>query len=841
MSFELYYTSAASGLKPGSKGFCTVAQTQGLPLVIAERLEALSGYRYAFEPSTPQAAHNPSAFTHYVLTAGSKTYHVVARIAPAGFDYSGRANKFAHHVVLDGNELSVGGPAWLAEQPNFLATQWSSEPRLLPAGPSVPNGEQGPGACDYWQRVAGDAGWAEVLTKAFTADNHKPAYVIYPVGTDVLRLFVEAMALLPRDQRWRVSFNTYFTDLPAGIACLWRGVLEGTPAATEARRQMARATVIDLTVKQGAPPAIVNIAGPVVTAKRADESTLDPTEDAEVYPDAGDGDDTDIVTAPRAGVQKNLIRPTRRLGDLAPAVPIGTQGRIENESAADDGRPRSGLSRMPGSATHMPHTRSNRGYVLAILGLVALTAVAVAVIVVKLKPQNPLPDLMVNTAPTAVTRVSNSGDKPTSMTAATVTPGTQNAVAKVEPTTTQPATTQPMAQIETLLSPTTKPDANIRREVIFTKTSGMKYECSPSDEKVGRNIVACEKIELKSASNSLVSMQYKSPESYRLNENDNTIKPITGTGFKIPIEVTKGTEKDSITPEGNKPLRQLCVQWMLEHGKFKSSRGNNDNSQVNLVFKNSKNNAEFTTLDASGKPVEMDAGMYYGNPRLSSYADEIKKNINQMNAKWITGEQEPRLEISGKDGSGVNFAVYADVNSKSEIVFDLNKQMEGIQKRQRDSLETLETKLKDLQEDLDKKGKYHTDHGRYKLLDDNINALTRSLAELQGKTFSGKKEDVDKNTSDNNALIIQQRKSIGDLEKARNEVRYAMLENYDFGKYIAEKNIEKQNIENSVKTIKDDKGNMGKIIQNYKGDLFVVVFESEEGKPLSTIKIVSSK
>ena len=54
MSQELIYTSAPRGLRPGSRGFCTVMRTEGLPEPVVNRLEALSGYRHAFAPQTPR-------------------------------------------------------------------------------------------------------------------------------------------------------------------------------------------------------------------------------------------------------------------------------------------------------------------------------------------------------------------------------------------------------------------------------------------------------------------------------------------------------------------------------------------------------------------------------------------------------------------------------------------------------------------------------------------------------------------------------------------------------------------------------------------------------------------
>lgn len=111
MSQEIVYTSAPQGLTVGSRGFCNVASTPAMATTLAERLEALSGYRHVFPPQSPEAHLNPVAFSHLKLSIAGKAYHVLSRVADAGLDYSQRSNKLAHHVVLEPGELTNGGPA----------------------------------------------------------------------------------------------------------------------------------------------------------------------------------------------------------------------------------------------------------------------------------------------------------------------------------------------------------------------------------------------------------------------------------------------------------------------------------------------------------------------------------------------------------------------------------------------------------------------------------------------------------------------------------------------------------------------------------------------------------
>ncbi len=96
-----------------------------------------------------------------------------------------------------------------------------------------------------WQTLTGDAGWAGVLAEAFLADPRRTALLVFRPGMDLLPLFVEAIALLPPERRWDVEFSTYFSTLPAGVNCSWRGLIEGSSDA-EAALKHPGALVINL-------------------------------------------------------------------------------------------------------------------------------------------------------------------------------------------------------------------------------------------------------------------------------------------------------------------------------------------------------------------------------------------------------------------------------------------------------------------------------------------------------------------------------------------------------------------------------------------------------------------
>lgn len=234
MPHEILYTSAPRGLKPGSQGFCTVVSSMGIPTLLAEKLESLSGYRQVY--TGDQASLNPVNHTHVALTISGRKYHVLSAVRDAGQDYTQRSNKLAHHVALESGELPPAGAAALLATPGFCEAIWNGEPRLLPAARKIPAVDRPVKICQAWTNVTGDAGWAGVLAETVLQHPARPTVLVFPPGLEVLPLVVEAVALLPADRRWEATFSTYFTKASTGTDCLWRFVLEGTPEAQAARR-----------------------------------------------------------------------------------------------------------------------------------------------------------------------------------------------------------------------------------------------------------------------------------------------------------------------------------------------------------------------------------------------------------------------------------------------------------------------------------------------------------------------------------------------------------------------------------------------------------------------------
>ncbi len=245
MASEIHYTSAPRGVFPGTHGYSTVACSAQMLRPFVERIEGLSVYRNVYPPHDPRAHLNPISYAHVRLSIGGVRRHVVSRIVASGLDYSDRTNKYAHHIILEDFELPPGGPAWLMGRPGFLSTTWDGHVGLLPDSRPVPQGDRAPRVCDHWARITGDPGWAGVLAESFLADPKRVVFLVHEAGTNLLPLFEESLALLPPNSRWDATFSTYFTGLPQGVTCTWRGVIRNSPEAAQAA-SMKQALVLDL-------------------------------------------------------------------------------------------------------------------------------------------------------------------------------------------------------------------------------------------------------------------------------------------------------------------------------------------------------------------------------------------------------------------------------------------------------------------------------------------------------------------------------------------------------------------------------------------------------------------
>lgn len=254
MAYELIYTSAERGVRPGARGFCTVSHTRGMAPATVQILEALSSYKSLYSVHAEQQQENPVAYSHYRSTLLGRDSSILSRVSPVRADHTGRSNKLAHHVLLHAREYPAAGPLWLSRCPGFFLDDWDSPPQLTETPKAIPASpvELEVLPARGWAALTGDAGNASHLADLWSANADALIYVVFAPGMDVPALLSESMSLLPVRQRWRVTYSTYCTSVPAGVTCACRCCLADEDLLREARRQ-GKARVLDLTVPLAAP------------------------------------------------------------------------------------------------------------------------------------------------------------------------------------------------------------------------------------------------------------------------------------------------------------------------------------------------------------------------------------------------------------------------------------------------------------------------------------------------------------------------------------------------------------------------------------------------------------
>ena len=378
MSHILIYTSAPKGLDAGKSGYCTVARDASLPGNLERELHSHSGYRWLGDPGD---ALNPVVFLHYRVKVAGKPVHLVSRVADSGMDHTGRSNKLACHLAFDPREAPSGGPGWLLHQ-GVLPKAWDGK---LNGNLSInipTSGEDRPG-CVGWKNKTGDAGWGGVLAQAIADHQRQPIYVIYQKGFDLLALFRESLSLLPDRLRWEATFTTFFTKLPPGLECHWRGVVAGTEQETLARRS---GHVIDLTGSLGTVDG--KYQGEYIDAARSGRKLQVKKQAAASRPPFDVPDDDALEASLREEERKPSLAapPDRRRSPKGAPPPRSTP-----TSPTPSGSPRP--RRTPGGrrpATPLPESsasgRESKGILPIIIALMILFLIVVGVVTWNLAP-----------------------------------------------------------------------------------------------------------------------------------------------------------------------------------------------------------------------------------------------------------------------------------------------------------------------------------------------------------------------------------------------------------------------------------------------------------------------
>ncbi len=268
MAYELIYTSAPSGLVPGSSGFCIVACTKGMNLRLTRQLEAMSAYKPLYPHYADNAWDNPVSHSHCTFDGNGVRQHILSRICFNGVDYTGRSNKLASHLVLSTQEAATaaGGPASLFLRDGlFKEASWEIKTEQFFQQLPIPETQATAVKCSTWEQLTGDAGWGGFLAQSHLDNPGKRVYISYAPHQHaaMIHLIQEALNLLPEDKRWEVSFNTYFVTLPAGANCAWRCCPSDSEAMLSARRSPQN-IVIDLN-----SPGELTAQSPLIDAARS--------------------------------------------------------------------------------------------------------------------------------------------------------------------------------------------------------------------------------------------------------------------------------------------------------------------------------------------------------------------------------------------------------------------------------------------------------------------------------------------------------------------------------------------------------------------------------------------
>ena len=308
MSFEVVYTSARRGLREGASGFCTVAATEGIPRLLHQKLESLSGYRHT---EVTAGRPLPVNYSHVTVRLQRNFYHVVSRISDAGIDYSGRTNKIAHHLALTSSELShfPDGPAALLLDDSYWYSEWNGSPQNLPPDRLPHSVAEHGNAFATWEQVFGDSGWAGILGRA-ASDGMQTVSVIVPAGRDTMSLLNEALQLVPRHFRWKICFSTYFSQQAPGTTCHWRFVIDGTRESRKLRARSPGILVDPLESSGGVPED-----DPFVDAVRnctpeAVHSFFDAPQRSRLRPMSREGGEGRVTVRRRRPVERQERRPT---------------------------------------------------------------------------------------------------------------------------------------------------------------------------------------------------------------------------------------------------------------------------------------------------------------------------------------------------------------------------------------------------------------------------------------------------------------------------------------------------------------------------------------------------
>lgn len=239
---EVVYTSAQQGIDHTQSGYCVVAQTDEASAAVLDRIVMLSSFK-AYESDNGL----PTNYSHQFFRHDGKRIHVLSRVGYGGKDHTGRDCLFAHHISSTPmTRFAEAGPAWVCATRQLFYKAWTAKPAKLKPR-QLPVGEYDIEQCRIWESRVGSDKFARFLAKKVQEKDPRPVYVVFDPALRMLPLLVEAIALVPKAIRWRVTFSTLYTQLVPKFDCLVRCVVKGSSEHKNAEKNLGQ--IIDLSAK----------------------------------------------------------------------------------------------------------------------------------------------------------------------------------------------------------------------------------------------------------------------------------------------------------------------------------------------------------------------------------------------------------------------------------------------------------------------------------------------------------------------------------------------------------------------------------------------------------------
>lgn len=211
MALQLVYTSNPVSLTVGRSGFSTVARCENMSDKLVAQVEKCGIFDSIKFP----------IYSHRIVEANGKRWHVLSRVCDSGVDYTNRNNYLAHHLVISQDEIaSLGVSADILLNWNGWLDSWNREPTYLPEVDlsKVPRTSSVP--AQNWKMMFQDAGYASVLgtssslIRAEAYDSKK-----------LLELFGESLSLFVNSvDSWECTYTTRFCDGANPMDYLWKVV-----------------------------------------------------------------------------------------------------------------------------------------------------------------------------------------------------------------------------------------------------------------------------------------------------------------------------------------------------------------------------------------------------------------------------------------------------------------------------------------------------------------------------------------------------------------------------------------------------------------------------------------